>query len=104
MHKLKSSFAILFVTLSISSCSTMVFTNGPEMEDTVIREEWHHSAINGLIEISPPLDIQYVCDNKQWDTITIEQSLLNSLASAASKYVSLYSPWTVYYECRENID
>lgn len=82
----------------------MHFVNGPEAEDSVVRESWHHIALNGLIEVSAPLDIDYVCDDKQWDTVTIEQSFLNSLATISSTYFSLYSPWTIFYECREYID
>ena len=97
----------LVSTLSIfllSGCSTIHFVNGPELDDTVIREEWHHTALNGLIEISPPVNISYNCDNKQWDTITIERSFLNGLASLPAQYLSIYAPWSVYYECREKID
>jgi hypothetical protein len=87
----------------------MHFVNGAELDETVDREKWHHSALSGFIELSPPLDIRYVCDNKQWDTITVERTFLNSLASISSSvwtnfYIDLYSPWAIYYECRESID
>jgi hypothetical protein len=98
---------ILFATQSLlllSSCSTIHFVNGPEMEDTVNREVWHHSALNGLIEVSPPFDVDYSCDDKQWDSITIERSFLNYIATASTPYISIYSPWIIFYECRESID
>lgn len=100
-------FRLIIILLLISGCSSMHFVNGPELEDVVVREQWHHNALNGLVEVSAPVDISYVCDDKQWDTITVEQSFLNgvaSLASPAPPFLSLYSPWSVYYECRENID
>jgi len=65
---------------------------------------WHHTAIYGLVEVSPPINIHYVCDDKQWDTITVEKTFMNNLATLASGYYTFYSPWAVYYECRENID
>lgn len=101
MNKLLLS---VMAMVMLNSCSTVHFVNGPEMDDTVIREKWHHTAINGLIEISPPLDIAYSCDDKQWDTITIEKSFLNSLATFSSSHFSLYSPWSIYYQCRDSID
>ena len=94
----------IFICIFISACSTIHFVNGPQMEETVVREKWHHLAINGIIEISPPFNIEYNCANQQWDTITVERTFLNGLASLTSQYVSLYSPWTIVYECRESID
>ena len=88
----------------LSGCHTMHFTNGPQMEETVVREKWHHLALNGLIEISPPFDIEYSCAQQQWDTITMEKTFLNVLAGLSTEYVSIYSPWSMVYECREPID
>ncbi len=97
---------LILALLTLSACSTFHFENGPVLEDeeTVIREKWHHLAINGLIEISPPLDIKYNCDTRQWDRVTVERSFLNGLATASSQYFSIYSPWTIVYACRESID
>jgi len=100
----KQSLLVVFFTIFFAGCSTIHFTNGPEMEETVVREKWHHSAINGLIEVSRPFDLGYACDNKQWDTVTVEKTFLNSLATFSSTYFSIYSPWAIYYECRESID
>ncbi len=106
MNKFNVGVLVFNITVLalLSSWSTVHFVNGPELEDTVVREQWHHTAINGLIEISRPINISYACDDKQWDTITVEKSFLNSLASLSSQYFSLYSPWAVYYECREKIE
>ncbi|PCK09329.1 MAG: hypothetical protein COA42_04805 [Alteromonadaceae bacterium] len=91
--------------LGLSACSTMEFVNGPKMEETVIREHWHHLAIGGLIELSEPMDISYQCDDKQWDSITIEKSIFNAFTGIGSPYgIPLYAPWTIIYECREPID
>lgn len=71
----------------------------------VVREKWHHLGIYGLIEFSKPMNIKYYCDTKQWDTVTIEETLFNTLASNTSWPVAgIYSPWTIIYECREPID
>jgi len=96
--------AIILFPLLAFSCSTMKFVNGPELEDTVLREKWHHLGFNGLVEFSKPLNITEACDNKQWDTITVEKTFFNSLADATTLQFSIYTPWTIFYECREPID
>jgi len=100
MNKILALIACAFVT----SCSTMNFVNGPKMSDTVIREQWHHLALNGVIEISEPMDINYNCASQQWDSLTIERTFLNHVASSTWPYLALYSPWSIVYECRESID
>ena len=95
---------LLTICLFTVSCSTMKFVNGPEMEDTVAREKWHHLGFNGLIEYSKPMNITESCDNKQWDTVTVEKTFFNALADLSWPYVSVYTPWSIFYECREPID
>lgn len=95
---------ILPYVFLFSSCSTMEFVNGPKMENTIIRESWHHQGLNGLIEFSKPLDLDYHCADQQWDSVTIEKTVFNTLAELSYPYISLYAPWTIVYECREAID
>lgn len=99
---------LVLVALSaqlLVACSSMKFVNGPELEETVEREKWHHLGFNGVVEYSPPVDLEYNCANQQWDSATVELSFFNALA-AVSPWVplSIYNPWTVIYECREPID
>ena len=88
----------------VSACTTMEFVNGPKMDDTVVRETWHHQGLNGLLEFSKPLDVNYHCANQQWDTITIEKTVFNAVSELSYPYVTLYAPWTIVYECRDPID
>lgn len=87
-----------------AGCSTINFVNGPQMENSVEREQWHHIALLGLIELSRPMDVTYNCATQQWDTITVEKSFFNSLADASWPYVSIYSPMSIVYKCREPLD
>ncbi len=96
---------LLILILSICACSTMNFVNGPTVGDTIVREQWHHDAVFSLVELSKPFNTTYYCDDKQWEKITIELSAPNVLASASlTPYTFVYNPWTIQYECRENID
>lgn len=85
-------------------CSTIEFVNGPKMDETVVRHKWHHLGFNGLIEYSKPMNVTYYCADKQWDSITVEQTFLNNFVSISWPYFSIYTPWTIEYECREPID
>lgn len=95
---------VVCICLLMGGCSTMKFVNGPKMEETVVREQWHHLGLNGIFEFSRPMDVDYNCASQQWDTITVEQTFFTTLASVSSPYFSLYSPWAIIYECREPID
>ncbi len=97
-------FLLLLFCLLPSACSTMNFVNGPKMDETVIREQWHHLGINGLIEFSKPMDVVYNCANQQWDSVTVERTFFTGLASVSSPYLSIYTPWAIVYECRERIE
>lgn len=94
---------ILLCLIGLSSCSTIHFTNGPQVENTVVREQWHHITLNELVEISPPMNLDYNCADQEWDTVTIERSFLNGFVGATLQPLSglsLYSPWTIRYHCR----
>lgn len=100
-------FRYVFVLLLIfcASCSTLNFVNGPVMEDTVQREQWHHIGINGLIEFSKPMDVEYNCAGQQWDTVTVERTFFNTIAAVSPwPLISIYTPWSIIYECRAPID
>ena len=102
---LKIVVSLAFIALNLSACSTMEFVNGPKIDDTVVREKWHHFGFEGLIEYSKPLDITYYCGpHQQWDSITVERTFLNELAGLTPYGISIYSPWSIVYECRDPID
>lgn len=97
---------ILALTVALSGCSTIHFVNGPQVKDTVIREQTHHLTLNGMVEISPPVDLNYNCANQEWDTVTTERTFINGFVSFFSQGIgglSLYSPWTVRYHCRDSL-
>lgn len=105
MHKSLAGLLLLLAAVLVSGCSSMKFVNGPEMPSTVEREQWHHLGLNGIVEYSRPMDLQYNCDQQQWNTATVEYSFFNALASVSIPApISLYNPWTIIYQCREPID
>lgn len=98
-------FILAIISLNLGACSTMNFVNGPVTGDTVKREQWHHLALASLIELSKPFDAKYYCDDKQWEKLTVKLTPSNVFATAAfTPYATIYNPWTIEYQCRENID
>ena len=95
---------ILLLTAGLTGCSTIHFTNGPQMEETIVREQLHHITLNDLVEISPPMNVTYNCASQEWDTVTIERTFINGFVGAftqAFQGLSIYSPWTIRYHCRD---
>lgn len=95
---------LIFLSLiGLSGCTTIHFTNGPQVENSTIREQWHHITLNELVEVSPPMDLDYNCADHEWDSVTIERTFLNGVVGVLAQPVlglSLYSPLTVTYRCR----
>lgn len=88
----------------LAGCSTFEFVNGPELNETVKYERWHHLGLNGLVSFSQPLNVVQQCDQNQWESITIEKTFFNGIAGVSVPWFELYSPWTTVYECRPAID
>lgn len=94
------TFSTVLLSLSLCACAPMHFVNGPVIGDTVKREHWHHLTGAGLIELSQPFNMDYYCDNKEWEKISVLLTTPNVLASASI----LYNPWSIHYECRDAIE
>jgi hypothetical protein len=86
----------------LSGCSTIQFVQHeqPGKHKTVNR--WHHSTLNGTVELSAPLNIKSICGAKAWTTITTEFTPYNALAAtifSGAYIVSLHSAWTNKVQC-----
>ena len=96
---------ILFlVSQLLVSCSSVTFVQVEQEGEHQTTNKWHHATLNGMVEISKPLDIRTVCHNKAWTKITTEHTFYNFLAEAfvpAPPYVLLYSAWTNKVQCHE---
>lgn len=129
--RLSGFFLLAGFVLFNSGCSTMVFVNGTSGDQgragpvaALENEEWHHDGVFGLVEFSPPVDLQNRCNGSDWKSVKIEKTFVNGLASAVvnsalaipaakttvnagvvavtnSSYVALplYDPWTVSFSC-----
>lgn len=102
-HKLRAVIFGLAICI-LSGCSTIKFVQHEQAIESATVNRWHHSTLNGMVEISKPLDVQSICDKKAWTTITTEFTLFNALPVIlvpSTTLVSFYSAWTNKVKCYE---
>ncbi len=95
-----SSLLICFFT----GCSTIQFVQHEQDGTKKSINRWHHSTLSGTVEVSPPLNIQSICGDKAWTTVTTEFTLYNAFVTslfAGPKFISYYSAWTNKVKCYE---
>ena len=103
----KRTFTTLITVLMIgclSGCSTIEFVQHQQASEQPTINKWHHSTLNGMVEISKPLDIRAICGKKAWTTITSEFTFYNAMVGVlipSTSLVSLYTPWTNKVRCYE---
>jgi len=117
-----------------SGCSTIHFTQSVSANDTqlevsplvagvsvdtaqtapVVMSQWHDSTLDGMIEISPPVNLYKKCEGKPWRRVTSKLTFTNGLVAAVvsgfvtavapiMEYINLYTPWTVEVTCEQEI-
>jgi len=102
MNNIKRKLLTLLLCCSIVSCSTLTFVQNEEARAQPTSRHWHHATLNGMVEISTPLNIKQVCNGTSWNKITTEHSFYNALSELILPSVtglSLYSSWTTEVEC-----
>lgn len=89
--------------LLISGCNSITFVQYEQEGDQRTQQSWHHTTLNGLVELSRPLNLQEVCDGKAWNTVKTEATFFNAVVATLVPNigVSLYTPWTNEVECFE---
>lgn len=86
----------------LSGCSTIQFVQHQQKGEHKTTNRWHHSTLNGTVELSKPLDIKTICGDKAWTTITTEFTPYNALVVALTSshtLISPYSAWTNKVQC-----
>ncbi|MFT5577384.1 MAG: hypothetical protein ACI9WS_000134 [Paraglaciecola psychrophila] len=92
----------LLLCCSISGCNTLTFVQNEETRPQPKSSHWHHATLNGMVEISPPLNLKEVCKGTSWNKITTEHRFYNTLSELLLPRVAgllLYSSWTAEVEC-----
>jgi len=107
----------LFGLLVVSSgCSTIHFTQDVDestyQTEQVLPSHWHDSTLDGMVEVSPPVNLYKECQGKPWKKVTSELTFLNGFTTAVVswavtsvapvlEFVNLYTPWTVETTCAQ---
>jgi len=103
----------LLAIMVLSGCSTMHFTQSTfEQQEftTKIDSQWHNTTMNGMVEISHPVDLYKNCQGQPWQKVTVEfgfkagltsfavDTLMDALIPGLS-FVNMYAPWDVETHC-----
>ena len=92
----KRIFFLLLLAFSFLSCHTIHFVNSGEsaaaagaLHDSA---EWHHIGIFGLVEFSPPVDVQEICGDRGWRSVrsqtNIAQGAVRHVAPGILNYIN----------------
>jgi hypothetical protein len=88
----------------LTGCSTIQFVQHEQPDNHSTVNRWHHLTLNGLVEVSKPLDIKSICGKKAWTTISTEFTFYNAVPAVLMPTISLvsfYSSWTNKVKCYE---
>ncbi len=101
---LKTHIRFLLLSFFLSGCSTVTFVQYEQPGEHATINRWHHATINGMVEISRPLDVRTVCGKRAWTKITTEHTFYNwlpVLIIPQIDFINLYSAWTNKVQCYE---
>jgi hypothetical protein len=101
-----SKLLLASLCVQLCACSSITFVQVEQEGEQAIHDRWHHTTLNGMVEISKPLDIRDVCGNKAWTQITTELTPYNFMAGVlvpSVPFVVSYSPWTNRVQCHEAV-
>lgn len=104
---------VLFACMLFSGCSTMHFTQStmePKSGITRTHSQWHDTTINGMVEISYPVNLYENCQGQTWEKVTVEFGFKAGLTAFAvdmimntiipgSSFIHMYVPWDVESQC-----
>lgn len=77
---------------------------------TRTHSQWHDTTLNGMVEISYPVNLYENCQGLPWKKVTVEfgvkagltviavDTVINTVVPGLS-FVNLYAPWDVETQC-----
>lgn len=102
---MKNNIAVLVIaslSLLLGACSTIEFVQYEQQGIQPSEEFWHHGTLNGMVEISRPLNLHEVCEGKAWNSVTTELTVYNVLVTSIVPRIPplvFYTGWTNRVEC-----
>jgi hypothetical protein len=113
VNKAAKKIILISGLLLASACSTMHFTqNNSEHTEvlSLISSKWHNTTLNGMVEISYPVNLYQDCSGQPWHKVTVELGVKEGMTSILAdtivdaiipglSFVNLYTPWSVEVQC-----
>ena len=102
---MRHSLSLIFACTTLLGCNTVTFVQYEQPGEHKTTNRWHHATLNGMVELSSPLDVSSICEQRAWTNITTEFTFYNFLVSTivpTVPYVSIYSGWTNAVQCFES--
>lgn len=113
MKGLSRFLLLTLALLMFSGCAIMKFSQdlppGKELRSETV-QHWHHTMLNGIVEISEPANLYRDCAGKPWKEAEVSFRAKNGLVAAganaaldlmlfSSEFLAFYSPWNVEIQC-----
>ena len=84
---MKNLFLVICLVLFCGSCQTIHYTNKSDVPQDYTYSKWHHIGILGLLEFSDPVNIQSICNDKNWKAVRTQKGFLQGLIPVASNVI-----------------
>lgn len=104
---------MLILVSATTGCSTMHFTQNiskKQQASSVVYSQWHDTTLNGVVEISYPVNLYENCQGQPWQQVTVEFGFIAGLTTVATdtiidsfvpglSLINMYAPWDVKTRC-----
>jgi Bor protein len=98
MSKRLAAATILLILTPLTGCHKLYFHNGP-VEDSYTQDpRYHHEVAFELVELSDPVNLDRVCEGKEWHVVKTERTATNTLIGFITQ--PIYGQWTVSQSCK----
>ncbi len=99
----------LLAGFCLTGCSVMHFKNGQVKSAGPVQEKWHHNGIYSLVEFSPVINMNTLCQEKTWSMITTKQTFVTGLVGSVDDVatsvllpyggIDLWDPQVIEWSC-----
>lgn len=102
-YKLCKLVQLCILSCLCGACSSITFEQYHQENNTHEARKWHHTILNGVVEVSPPLNLKEICKDTTWNKVTTVYTPTNWLVATLNPFkipfLIPYTPWTNSVQC-----